>query len=350
MRKTSELIALWSSSANASSSEAITAAVGRPAATSSAMFGPERTATGRPVTSVESRLRRSRDRGPSSSDRTGARPGQRARHVGERLRRHARARSGLSLRAVSQGLSPGQCRKGRPSAGSAGCARSPRSRAPAPASRHTSVTSWPRSKSSRENAVPHDPAPTTAILIRAARSRSDRARPRARSARAAGSRSSSRSRASRATDRSRRSGSAAACALVCVPYRRFSRRPARCGGCAPRATRRGSGSARRSRSARCASRTAARSGRAAGRSPRPVFAETAISGGRCRSRASSRGRTSSIPTMPTSHFERTTIVEHIALRATSATARSWSTTPSDTSTRTSATSARSAASSARSSE
>ncbi len=56
--------------------------------------------------------------------------------------------------------------------------------------------------------------------------------------------------------------------------------------------------------------------------PRLVCAETATSGGRWRRRSTSRGRTSSIPTAAMSHFERTTSVEHPAVRATSATARS----------------------------
>ncbi len=50
-----ELIAFWSSSDRLWSSLEITAAAGRPATISSAMFGPESTATGRPRTSVESR-------------------------------------------------------------------------------------------------------------------------------------------------------------------------------------------------------------------------------------------------------------------------------------------------------
>ncbi len=77
--------------------------------------------------------------------------------------------------------------------------------------------------------------------------------------------------------------------------------------------------------------------------PRPVFAETAITGGRWRSREARRGCTSSSVDLVTSHFESTTSVEQPALRATSATARSCSTMPSLASTRTSATSARSAA-------
>ena len=83
---------------------------------------------------------------------------------------------------------------------------------------------------------------------------------------------------------------------------------------------------------------------------RPVFADTATSGGRCLSRSANRGRRSSMPTVEMSHFEATTSVEFCDLRATSATARSWSTSPSLASTRTSATSARSAACRARSSE
>ena len=53
--------------------------------------------------------------------------------------------------------------------------------------------------------------------------------------------------------------------------------------------------------------------------PRPVFAETAITGGRCRRRRASSGRTSSMRISVMSHFARTTSVEHCALRATSAT-------------------------------
>ena len=187
-------------------------------------------------------------------------------------------------------------------------------------------------------------------VIRAGRSRSRRGRLRGRSGRAGGSRPSTRSRASRATGSFTKKRKRGGRRAVCVPYSRLSRRPARCGGC------RSSRSSCRKRfsspvDTRAAYFTNCFSIRSSSRStPRPVFAETAMSGGRWRSRAASRGRTSSMPTMPTSHFARTTIVAHIALRATSATARSWSTTPSDTSTSTSATSARSAASSARSSE
>ena len=47
-----------------------------------------------------------------------------------------------------------------------------------------------------------------------------------------------------------------------------------------------------------------------------------MNGGRWRSRRCSSGRTSSIVTVDSSHFERTTSVEHCALRAMSATARS----------------------------
>ena len=77
--------------------------------------------------------------------------------------------------------------------------------------------------------------------------------------------------------------------------------------------------------------------------PRPVFARDRDHRRRWRRRGSRRGRTSSSSTSVTSHFESTTSVEQCALRATSATERSWSTSPSLESTRTSATSARSAA-------
>ena len=53
-----------------------------------------------------------------------------------------------------------------------------------------------------------------------------------------------------------------------------------------------------------------------------------MNGGRWRRRRWSSGRTSSIVTCERSHFERTTSVEHCALRATSAAARSPSTIPS----------------------
>ena len=93
----------------------------------------------------------------------------------------------------------------------------------------------------------------------------------------------------------------------------------------------------------CASRTAPRRGRGACPLRGAVFAEAATIGGRWRRRGSSRSRTSSIPTSAMSHFERTTSVDDIDLRAMSAIARSCSTTPSLASTRTSTTSARSAA-------
>ena len=54
-RKRVELTACWSSTASALSSDAITAAAGRPWAISSACVGPERTATGRPWTTCERR-------------------------------------------------------------------------------------------------------------------------------------------------------------------------------------------------------------------------------------------------------------------------------------------------------
>ena len=97
-------------------------------------------------------------------------------------------------------------------------------------------------------------------------------------------------------------------------------------------------------------RRARRRGRAAGRAPRPVCAETAMTGGRWRSRAAAAAaRPRASPrARPTWRGRRAWSTE--AFRATSATARSWSTTPSLASIRTSATSARSAASSARSSE
>ena len=50
------MIASWSWTESALSSPAITAAAGSPREISSAMFGPESTATGRSSTSVESRL------------------------------------------------------------------------------------------------------------------------------------------------------------------------------------------------------------------------------------------------------------------------------------------------------
>ena len=56
--------------------------------------------------------------------------------------------------------------------------------------------------------------------------------------------------------------------------------------------------------------------------PRPVFAETAMNGGRWRSRRCSSGRdVLDRRSRVMSHFERTTSVEQCALRATSATAR-----------------------------
>ena len=53
-----------------------------------------------------------------------------------------------------------------------------------------------------------------------------------------------------------------------------------------------------------------------------------MNAGRCRRRRRSWPRTSSIRTSLMSHFERTISVAQSALRAMSATARSWSTTPS----------------------
>ena len=74
-RKRPELRACWSRPARKPSSLAITAAVGRPAAISSAMFGPERTATERSWTRVESRSPVSGSR-PLTRLRTGASPGR----------------------------------------------------------------------------------------------------------------------------------------------------------------------------------------------------------------------------------------------------------------------------------
>jgi hypothetical protein len=73
-RNVSELIARWSSSESWWSSLAITAAAGSSRAISSAMFGPESTATGRPCTRVESRSPVAGWR-PFVSESTGASPG-----------------------------------------------------------------------------------------------------------------------------------------------------------------------------------------------------------------------------------------------------------------------------------
>src|SRR5262249_3514191 len=72
-RNTSELIASCSQSASASSSDAITVAPGRPASTSSAWLGPDRTATGLSRTRVERRAPLSGSR-PLTRLRIGAVP------------------------------------------------------------------------------------------------------------------------------------------------------------------------------------------------------------------------------------------------------------------------------------
>src|SRR5919109_635749 len=102
--------------------------------------------------------------------------------------------------------------------------------------------------------------------------------------------------------------------FTCVPYRRLRRRPF------PLGPGRSSRSSWRKRfSPGVGMRDAWRAKRSSTRSkslptPRRVLAETATTGGRWRSRASRRGRTSSIPTVATSHFERTTSVEQPAER------------------------------------
>ena len=103
--------------------------------------------------------------------------------------------------------------------------------------------------------------------------------------------------------------------------------PLRDGGWrASRSSLRGSGSARRSGSARvCLSKSSST------RSSRRAIAAAGLRRDGDDRRAAGAGgaraaaRTSSISISAMSHFERTTSVEHCALRATSATARSWST-------------------------
>ena len=113
-----ELIACCSCPASEPSSLAITAAVGRPAAISSAMFGPERTATGRPRTRVESR-----------SPVAGSRPFVEAEHgasPGSAATTSAKARLGTATTTTSDvARGPRRARRprrraGRRPAGSAG--------------------------------------------------------------------------------------------------------------------------------------------------------------------------------------------------------------------------------------
>ena len=100
------------------------------------MFGPERTATGRPRTSVESRSPVAGSR-PFVRLSTGAVPGSARRpranaRLGTATTTSSASASGASATAR---LDPAEVAV----AGSAGCARSRRSPAPAPRSRHASV-------------------------------------------------------------------------------------------------------------------------------------------------------------------------------------------------------------------
>ena len=146
-----------------SSSLAITAALGSPCAISSAMFGPESTATGRSRTSVESRspvagsrpfVRQSTAPSPRAAPRRPRRrrgSGRRGRR-GLRSSRAPRDRQRRDVRQVDVGQVARDCGRSR---------RSPRA---CSGSRQTSVTSCSRSASRRAKAVPHEPPPTTAAF------------------------------------------------------------------------------------------------------------------------------------------------------------------------------------------
>ena len=258
-----------------------------PRATSSAMFGPERTATGRPRTSVDSR---SPVAGSSPFVRLsiGASPGI-GDDVAEGAARHGdddeRPRRRTAPRRSSRRATP----RGRPSSGSAGSARSRAIARACSASRQASETSCPRSRSSHANAVPHEPAPTTTAFTRRTKSIDDRdalePEPLAQLVLdpvAVVARDEARVVDEEAEPRRARLH------LRPVEEVEAAARSATAAG-APRAARRGSGSARASRRAPCASRTASRPCRAGARSRGRSCAETAITGGRWRRRRSSCG-------------------------------------------------------------
>ena len=189
-RKTAELIACWSWPARNPSSLAITAAVGRPSAISSAMFGPERTATDRPRTRVE---RRSPVAGSSPFVRlsTGASPGSDATtsaNDGSAPRRRSRRR-----RAGTSSSVTASARRARSTlvqvAGVAARLRDRRAPARRVAGEHDVVAAV--EQDARERRSPRARADDEEPHVRtSSRSRSTRARRRARSARAARSRPS----------------------------------------------------------------------------------------------------------------------------------------------------------------
>ena len=171
------------------SAEATTTVVGWPCATSSANDGPESTASGL----AGQLLRRHLAHAPQRVElealgggderprpRRSTRRAARGRRRGRTPTAPPRARVSAPATAAREVGGRGQRRgQGDARAGSAALlARSLISRAPAPASRTHSRTSWPARARCAASAVPHEPAPTTAILT---------ARPR-RAARPSGAR------------------------------------------------------------------------------------------------------------------------------------------------------------------
>ncbi len=164
------------------------------------MFGPERTATGRSRTSVESRSPVVGS-SPFVRLRIGARPGSAVTTgakdaLGTATTTRFAASSGAAATVSAATSERSTCDRYR------GFRPVWRIDSACAGSRHARVTAWPWSRSSRAKAVPHEPPPTTTTSItRTAGSRSTRGRPGARTAPAARSRPSTRSRASRAEDR-----------------------------------------------------------------------------------------------------------------------------------------------------
>ena len=123
------------------------------------MFGPESTATGRFVTSVDSRSPVAGSR-PFVRLRIGQRAGKRRDGLAER---GARNRDDGEVRLGDRRL--GDRRRGDPvEIDVREVARVPpgrRDRRACSGSRQASVTSWPWSRRTTANAVPHEPPPTT---------------------------------------------------------------------------------------------------------------------------------------------------------------------------------------------
>ena len=166
--------------ASAASSLAITAAPGRPAAISSAMFGPESTATGRSATSVESRSPVAGSR-PFVRLSTGALAGQRGDDVAERAARHRDDDEvGVGDRRLvdRRGRDAAQVDVRQVARVAAGLARSRRACSGVAAGERHLVPAVAQQRARTPCPTSPPPTTTTAHATRSARSRSTRARPR----------------------------------------------------------------------------------------------------------------------------------------------------------------------------